>query len=263
MSFFKSEKFQKIFYPIFYILFSAAITLSGCFIFSRYYYTNIFVSGPSMLPTLVGDDAHNIHHYGIADTTSKAIDSLKRFDVVITYYPSSWGAKDGLIVKRVWGFPGETINLVSDLNGSTFTVSHGGEVVYTVQAHIRKKQVNKISSIETMLVYQYVLPNKEFNTHFNGKYTETETGEINVTEITAGARNINNLTLGENQYFVMGDNWVDSTDCYTKMSQPEKLTRSDIQGRVICIQGYGKVDRQDANVYKIVDKVSISPIYNF
>ena len=216
-----------------------------------------------MLPTLVGDDTKNIHHYGIADTTDKSIDSLKRFDVVITYYPSSWGAKDGLIVKRVWGFPGETINLVSNKEGSTFTVSRGGEVVYTIEAQIKEKQVDKISSIETMLVYQYVIPSKEFNTHITGKYTKSETGELNVTEITGGARNINNLTLGENQYFVMGDNWIDSTDCYTKMSNAEKLTRNDIQGRVICIQGYGKVVKQDINVYKIVDKNPIRPIYNF
>jgi signal peptidase I len=252
MSFFKSEKFQKIFYPIFYILFSAAITLSGCFIFSRYYYTNIFVSGPSMLPTLVGDDTHNIHHYGIADTTSKAIDSLKRFDVVITYYPSSWGAKDGLIVKRVWGFPGETINLVSDLNGSTFTVSRNGNEIYSITATTTEFDVNMISKYEHMQLYEFNIGKKIFRTHYSHKVS----GD-------AGMRNIHNLTLAENQYFVMGDNWVDSTDCYTKMSQPEKLTRSDIQGRVICIQGYGKVDRQDTNVYKIVDKVSISPIYNF
>lgn len=264
--FYKNEKFQKIFYAILYLVCAFAFVISGCYIFYKTYYSNVYVSGTSMSPTLIGGNVDGRNHYGISDNHRTAINNLKRFDVVITYYPSQWTGTDEDTVykiKRVWGFPGETINLVSNKEGSTFTVSRGGEVVYTIEAQIKEKQVDKISSIETMLVYQYVIPSKEFNTHITGKYTKSETGELNVTEITGGARNINNLTLGENQYFVMGDNWIDSTDCYTKMSNAEKLTRNDIQGRVICIQGYGKVVKQDINVYKIVDKNPIRPIYNF
>ncbi len=245
MKIFKSEKFQKIFYPIFYILFAAAITVSGCFIFNRYYYTNIFVSGPSMLPTLVGDDTNNIHHYGIADTTSQAIEGMKRFDVCITYYPDSWGTRKGLIVKRVWGFPGERLVLNSNETQSEFTVYHNEEVVYQVTAPIEKNHsVDKIISQTTMDVYEFNVGHKVF-------YTAAKQ-----------ARTFD-YTLGNDEYFVMGDHWGDSTDSYVKYTAEAKLTRKYIQGRIICIQGYGKVVTDDDGNYKIYDKVAIKPIYKF
>ena len=242
MKIFRSEKFQKIFYPIFYILFAAAITVSGCFIFNRYYYTNIFVSGPSMLPTLVGDDTNNIHHYGIADTASKVIDNMDRFDVCITHYPDSWGTRKGLIVKRVWGFPGERLIMESNDTESSFTVMKDEKTIYTVTAPVETIEVDKISSITTMKCYKYDIGHKIFYT-------------------SAGQQRTFDYTLGEKEYFVMGDHWGDSTDSYVKMSSPDKLVRSYIQGKVICIQGYGKVSVDEDGNYKIYDKVVIKPIY--
>ena len=245
MKFIKSEKFQKIFYPIFYLLFTIAITISGCFIFTRYYYTNIFVSGPSMLPTLVGNDGKNIHHYGIADTSDAAINSLKRFDVLITHYPESWHATDGLIVKRIWGFPGETITLVTTESESVFTVTKGSYTkTYTATKNLI--QADTISAIETMNVYTFDVGTKIFNTR---------------SESASDRRNFS-VTLSSNQYFVMGDNWKDSTDCYTKISLAEKLERKHLQGKVICIQGYGKMS-ESGGTYNIYDKHPITPMYRF
>ena len=244
MKIFKSEKFQKIFYPIFYILFAAAITVSGCFIFNRYYYTNIFVSGPSMLPTLVGDDTNNIHQYGIADTTSKAIDRMKRFDVCITYYPDAWNVRKALIVKRVWGFPGERLVLNSNATQSEFTVYRNEEAIYQVTAPLEHNHpVDTIIDQITMDVYKFDVGHKIF-------YTASKQ-----------ARTFD-YTLGSDEYFVMGDHWGDSTDSYAKYTVSSKLTRNFIQGKIICIQGYGKVDDKDGN-YKIYDKVAIKPIYSF
>ena len=246
MKIFKSEKFQKIFYPIFYLLFAAAITVSGCFIFNRYYYTNIFVSGPSMLPTLVGDDGNNIHHYGIADTSNTAIDNMKRFDVCITYYPDTWGTRKGLIVKRVWGFPGERLVMESNDTSSEFKVYKGDdtEPIYTITASVETITVDKIIREETMDVYKFDIGYKTFYT-------------------CAGQKRTFDYTLGNQEYFVMGDHWGDSTDSYVKYTSSDKLIRKYIQGRVICIQGYGKVSIDDDGNYKIYDKTAIKPIYKF
>ncbi len=252
MSIFRSEKFQKIFYPIFYLVFTVAISISGCFIFQRYYYTNIFVSGSSMLPTLVGNDSRNIHHYGIADTTDKAIDGLERFDVVIANFPTSWGTTKGLVVKRLWGFPGESISLHSysevvdakTVYTSTFTVSKNSEVIYTITAHDIIKTVDIIYSQEDMSLFEFNTDKKTFNTR------------------TKELRNFS-VNLGENDYFVMGDNWGDSSDSYKNLSNPDKLTRGYIKGKVVCIQGYAKVQHDEEGNYTIYEKHPIPAKYIF
>ena len=146
----------------------------------------------------------------------------------------------------------------STKDGSTFTVSRDGNEIYRIESTITTQNVstNLKDRFENMQLYEFNIGRKIFRTHYQYKV-------IDDVVHNNGMRNITNLTLGEDQYFVMGDNWIDSTDCYTKMSHQEKLTRSNIQGRVICIQGYGKVLKQDVNVYKIIDKNPIRPIYNF
>lgn len=242
MSIFKNEKFQKIFYPVFYILFAIAVSISGCFIFSRYYYTNIFVSGPSMQPTLIGEK--NVHHYGIADTSDAAINGLKRFDVVIARFPKEWKTTTDLVVKRIWGFPGETITMVSSDTKSTFTAT-SGDVTYTITAEVEYRKADLIYKVdeEAKPYYKFVTPRKSFYTN------------------TAEKRNFS-VTLKENQYFIMGDNWGQSSDSYAKVSEDIKLSRDDLKGRVVCIQGYGRVDSSSGED-KIVDKVKIRPMYNF
>ena len=42
------------------------------------------------------------------------------------------------------------------------------------------------------------------------------------------------FSCANDEYYVMGDNWSASTDCYEK-SSVEKLTKSYLQGRVISI----------------------------
>ena len=195
-----------------------------------------------MQPTLVGDDSRNIHHYGIADTAPHVVDNLKRFDVIITTFPKEWGSTDGLVVKRIWGFPGETITLTSTETSSTFTVVKG-DYDYSITAPVKEKQFDMIGTTRTFNVYEFKTENKLFNTN------------------TLEKRNFS-ITLEENQYFVMGDNWGSSSDSYQKKDSPVKISKNELKGKVICIQGYGKVDYSSGE-YKISNKVRIKPIYNF
>ena len=224
-----------------YTIFIVGIAISGCMIFTKTFYTNIFVSGPSMLPTLLGEN--NMHHYGIADTSNSAIDNLKRFDVIITYYPKSWGASEELIVKRIWGFPGETLTMVTTDSESRFKVTVGEETRYTIVAPKSEKVVDKVDSKVTMNTYCFKTERKIFHTNAAQQRTFT-------------------ITLNDNQYFVMGDNWGNSTDSFAKITSPERLNRSNIQGKVICIQGYAKVEK-NGDEYNIIEKHEISPMYNF
>ena len=158
-SFLKGEKFQKIFYPTIYFVLTIGLVVTGFFVFKRNYYTNVYVSGSSMSPTLIGGERDR-YHYGISDNHRKTISLLERFDVVVTYYPSSWGSDDSYKIKRVWGFPNETITMsfAEDTKTYTFQASTNGEVTYTITAPIEDIGIG-------YRVATFVTPKKTFHTH--------------------------------------------------------------------------------------------------
>ena len=112
-----------------------AVCLSSALIFHSYYYELIYVSGTSMSPTLNGvdDDASgSLVDFGIVDAHKSALDHIKRFDIVSTYYPDAtdYDAQGNLYknakkkIKRVVALPGETFKVekgkIYVLNGSEF-----------------------------------------------------------------------------------------------------------------------------------------------
>lgn len=252
---FDKEKFFKIFYPVFYLFFAIGVAISGCLIFSKYYYTNIYISGVSMNPTLLGDGERC--HYGIADTSNAAIDATKRFDVIITYY--TWSESDTTLkVKRVWGLPGETISLKAvnsdpeDLSSPIvmdFSVKHGTETVYQVYSSPLHNYTMTVDSISRVFsVFTFNVANKTFNINVDGN---------------VNARSFMNHTLAGDEYFVMGDNWTHSTDCYGNSTARNlhNLNRRDVQGRVIRIEGTAKYSGEAQG---LVNKSKfLRPLYNF
>ena len=243
--FYKNEKFQKIFYPILYLLLLASFLISGCFIFVRSYYTNVYISGSSMMPSLLGgkDGKWN---YGISDNHKSALRTIKRFDVVLTYYPNGWAPGEDedttYKIKRVWGFPGETISLTKSEDGTEyiFTASKDDEVIYSVTAPISKKQFS-FTGNNNWKVAEFELEKKTFVTH-------------------ADTNREFNLTLSEEkqEYFVMGDNWSASSDSFSHISSPERLTFDNLQGKMIAIQGIARLENGD-----LVDKQKFDNIYYF
>ena len=199
--FYQNEKFQKLFYPTLYFVFAVAFIISACFLFDGVYYQGIYVSGTSMEPTLIGTGERV--HYGLSDNSAKAVDNLERFDVVITSYPASWGSpSDKDKIKRVWGFPGESISLENSNDGYVFTVKHNDQVVYTV------------TSINHDDYSLFQTPRRSFNVrNYNRSF---------------------DVTLGQNEYWLMGDNWLTSSDSY---GHEEKITRSNLVGKVVRIVG--------------------------
>ena len=259
--FYKNEKFQAVFFPLLYLVLTVSIVVTGCYIFYKKYYQPIVVDGSSMQPTLVGGGSSHVpgntyrYHYGIADLHNSAINNLKRFDVVVTYYPSSWmgGTDTTYKIKRVWGFPGETINLTYNSGEQTFTFTvanafdgfnktYKSSVISSLEKtfEIEHMEGNKRviqNATTTFSVAKFSIPSKSFYINANGK------------------RTITNKTLGKDEYFVMGDNWASSTDCYEKITSPDKLTRRYIQGRVLYINAYvSLVDGDPAEFHKFKER---------
>lgn len=233
MKSFNKAKFWAFFTPTLYLAFAVIVCVVGAYIFNSYYYTTIYVSGSSMLPTLVGgtSDSNFRNHYGISDTSKQAINNLKRFDVVVTFYP--WTKDDDVYkIKRIWGLPGETINLTynSSANEYTFTATKNG------------KNVNQYKSDVSQMSFD--LGGKE---KFVSNVTTFKDGKRTFHTRLGSYRQIHDYTLQNDEYFLMGDNWGGSSDCYTFIIEggsTTKLTKKNLQGKVVAIEGTATYNTQ-------------------
>lgn len=243
--FYKNEKFQEVFYGCLIFILLCGFVASACYLFSRKYYEEIYVSGHSMYPTLLGGESQDNFrcHYGKADKSSRVINTLSRFDVVITYYPKDWiGNDETYIIKRVWGFPGEKISLTWEENTYTFkAVDTSGNVSTTFG------RIDNENSYVYFTTPSDVRVEKTFRTAI--KYgTKFE------------KRSFIDLQLNSDEYFVMGDNWPGSTDCYGHRSDNIYVSRNHIQGKVVQIEGTA---RYDVASQSLVEKVPIKGMVNF
>ena len=277
--FYKTEKFQTWFFPILYFLLAVSIVITGCLTFKKVYYQPIVVTGTSMWPTLAGGNFNQTsesvnyasrYHYGYADLHRSSVNELKRFDVVVTYYPRSWNTESdprivdektyylyrSFKIKRVWGFPGETISLNYNEGKYTFTATKHGAVQYKVTSSVAKayKTSFEFSAINgsgykyfdlNFQVFEFALSHKTFRV----SYETPSSGSHMIRTFTK--------TLAADEYFVMGDNFQGSTDCYEK-SSVQKLSSEYVQGRVICINSY--TTYRNSNTY---DNHSIEGMYEF
>lgn len=280
--FYKNEKFQIWFFPILYFLLAVSIVITGCFTFKKVYYQPIVVTGTSMWPTLAGGNCvrsegginySSRYHYGYADLHRSSVNELKRFDVVVTYYPRSWNTEtDPRIVddktyylyrsfkiKRVWGFPGETISLNFENDKYTFKAMKNGVLQYVITSSPVKtyKTSFEFSAPSqndytykyfelNFQVFEFALSHKIFRVSYE---TPSNTSSHIKRTFTK--------TLAADEYFVMGDNFQGSTDCYEK-SSVQKLTSEYVQGRVICINSF--TTYRTSNTY---DNHSIEGMYDF
>ena len=112
----KKETRNKLFnvlWGLLYISAMVAIVVSSISIFNNFYYESIYVNGSSMYPTLSGDP--EAADYGIVDKSDGAKHSLKRYQIVTTYYPGDKESENpSYKIKRVVFLPGETFKVVNN-----------------------------------------------------------------------------------------------------------------------------------------------------
>ena len=253
--FYKNEKFQKTFYAVLYLICAFAFVISGSYIFYKSYYSNVYVSGVSMSPTLLGGNVNGRCHYGISDNHRKAIDNLKRFDVVITYYPSTWVGTDEdttYKIKRVWGFPGETISMSYSNDEYTFTVSRDDRVIYETVA---ATSVKKYEGIGELKVASFTDGRRTFDTNAFSKFMDGGVATYSPLRTSFTV----NLSKEKQEYFLMGDNWTASSDSYSHLStHSNKIIYDNLQGRVVAMKGTAVVVNQE-----LTDKKRVNNMYYF
>lgn len=279
--FYKNEKFQAWFFPILYFLLAVSIVVTGCLTFKKVYYQPIVITGTSMWPTLAGGEGTHSEggisylsrsHYGYADLHRTSVNELKRFDVVVTYYPRSWNTETdpriidektyylyrSFKIKRVWGFPGETISLNFVDDRYVFTASKNGVLQYKITSSPVKSYK---ASYEFASQYQSERTYKYFEVSFQVfEFTLSQKAfrvSYETPSSSSHTKRTFTHTLAANEYFVMGDNFQGSTDCFAK-SSVQRLTSEYLQGRVICINSFTTYQNLDT-----FDTHSIEGIYDF
>ena len=254
--FYKNEKFQKTFYAVLYLVCAFAFVISGCYIFYKTYYSNVYVSGTSMSPTLIGGNVDGRNHYGISDNHRTAINNLKRFDVVITYYPSQWTGTDEDTVykiKRVWGFPGETISMSFDNDKYTFTVSVDNHVVYETTAAVNVKDYAGVGQLK---VASFTDGKRTFDVNAFSKHYD-DNGQLVFDDAKRTSFTVS-LNREKQEYFLMGDNWTASSDSYTHLNMSQRISYDNLQGKVVAIKGTAVVVNGE-----LKDKKKIRNMYYF
>ena len=189
-------------WPILTILLLVGVCVLSQIIFNANYYSNFYVSGDSMYPTLNGDP--NDADYGKYDGHASAIKNVKRFQILTAHYPSERGLPEEektLKIKRLLFKPGDTFEVVYHQNS---------EGVYVNEMHLF------INETEYRIL-DY--PFDSSNIKENHSYPKT--------------------TLSNNQYFVAGDNWDKSLDSFDASVGP--LDYSDLVGVVTKVEGRCKV----------------------
>ncbi len=193
------------------------ICITGNLVMQKAYYSYIFVSGQSMHPTLIGghssgakgpsyDHKTGVYtpgdtvHFGISDESIKAKQNIQRYDIVTVYYPWSDYDSSGNLKKNA----DYKIKRVIALPGETFVIEQG------------------------------VLKIKQ-----DGVFNEIPRAHLIDDGGNPSVKDVTEQTLGENQYWVMGDHRSNSSDCATISSGKYRgpVTFNNIIGVLVSIEG--------------------------
>ena len=199
----KNKKLKAILSITGYFLLVVALCVSASVVFHNLYYELVYVSGSSMYPNLNGQDNEkdgSVVDFGIADYHKSAINNIKRFSVISTYYYDDY-ASDGTLkanpkikIKRVIALPRETFK-------------------------IEKSQLYVLKDGQYELIpYSFEIEPK-VNENYEGK-------------------DIAETTLGENEYWVLGDHRDKSRDSGT-LNKP--VLKSYILGVLVAIEGQAQL----------------------
>ena len=235
LSFFK--RLKPLVFPTIYFVLVITLSISLFSAFKKRNYLSIYIDGPSMQPTLNNnvqrEDVRDPNtglivkqllkntEFGYADTSKIAKENIKHFDIVVTYYASDYNADKELNknadykIKRIIALPNETFKIEQ------------GIISYK----------NADGTWDT--------PQIPFTPNGSHKTDDTIT--------YPHSKDIGETTLKDDEYWVLGDNWLNSSD--SKVNGP--VLTSYIAGVLVAIEGTctlvtfnGKDSFKDYQYYK-------------
>lgn len=236
-------KFKRVIWPFIYLVLIINVCLSFILVFRSYYFKSIFVSGGSMEPTLYGNHGRNEYaDYGIVDDHKSALNNLKRFQIITTYYPFKLSTdyvngythgeenvldkkESSYKIKRVYGMPGETI--MFDLNTEWALEAQSASAQYGAYCNAAQDAAQK--AIEF-----YV--KKSAGDAFE-KQTLKFKRKIDINSLSKYDDFV--VELGSDEYWVMGDNYASSWDCFREKAP---VYYDNLVGVLIAIEGKCRIN---------------------
>ena len=212
----KNKKLRNILSITGYFLLVIAICVSASVVFHNTYYESVYVSGSSMNPTLTGSVMETTSYgfdiekegstvdYGIVDKHNAAKNNVKRFAIVSTYFSDDFDATGTLL-----GKPNQKIKRVIALPGETFKIEES-------KLYIKKGND-----------FEYVPYKFDINPAVNEAYV---------------GKDIEEVTLGEDEFWVLGDHRDKSRDCCSLYKESgdfhyAAIKRSYLVGVLVAIEG--------------------------
>ena len=175
------KKLKYSLWSLVYLVLTVVIVISSVSLFNNFYYESVYVSGSSMNPTLQGHVEERFGcDYGLIDKDYGAKKNIKRYQIVTTFYPGDNKETASYKIKRVLVKPGERFK------------------VENYCLYIYDKQYDSWGQPLDMPFERNGLSDGSAESH----------------------RNYKDTTLGDNEYFVAGDNWGGSLDSFSPSVGP-------------------------------------------
>lgn len=227
----KNSKTIAILWSLLYFALVIGLCISGTWIYVKSNYYPIYISGNSMNPTLRGG-TKGPHDFGYIDSSSAIIDGINRFDIVTTFFPF---AEEDYAQPYVHGSKhnedaSHKIKRVIAVPGDTFTIRNN--IIYFLEDE---------KEVEAQIDFQY-----NYSTYTPVDFKTNGIGDEN-----------GYVTLKEDEYWVMGDNWPDSRDSYASKNESGggPVYKENIVGVLIVIVGTCEVTSDG----KIINKKYETP----
>ena len=216
----KNKKLKAILSITGYFLLVIALCVSASIVFHNTYYDSVYVSGGSMYPTLKGsnmvmssygfdvDEDGSTADFGIVDSHKSAINNIKRFSIVSTYFSTDFNENGELS-----GKPNQKIKRVIALPGETFKIENS-------KLYIKKGED-----------FEYI------------PYTFTIEPSV---EMGDSCKDITEHTLLEDEYWLLGDHRSNSNDCNSLIPKTGDFHKSTVKksyliGVLVAIEGQAKL----------------------
>ena len=183
---------------IFRYFFSAMVVFAICFICSLFSFqiilTPVEVVGYSMLPT-INESAQGSGNIYTDYVYVSPLKNVKRKDIVVIEGGKT--SSGNIIIKRIIATPGDTITFKNVGTKIMYTIPY-----FEVEIYLNDKKLTENYTLEETTYISQTLENNQYYSFHNQMVTALKSG----IETQSHKPYEFTITLGKDEYFVMGDN---------------------------------------------------------